>query len=325
MLLEPRQLALIHFRPFLNSDPPAIAEIWRSQPPLRGRLQSVTSNELESCVLAKPYFDPNGLILATDADRIVGFVHAGFGPSPDFSKPSHENGVICLLMTAAEHDDDLRCKLLERGEQYLRQLGARWIYGGQCYPLAPFYLGLYGGSDLPGVLAADRLWLECLQASGYETADRRLVFQRSLADFRAPVDRRLMQARRQFQVESTFDPAPNHWWDACMFALADRTRFRLLDNRAGYAVGYATFWNLEPLARNWGVQATGLIDLRIDFKHRRQGLATFLLSEALRQLQTHGTALAEIQVSERDIAAIGLIQRLGFEQIDEGIVFRKPS
>jgi hypothetical protein len=48
---------LIRYRSFENWDPPALAEIWRTQPPLRGRMQAVTPPLLEQHVLAKPWFE----------------------------------------------------------------------------------------------------------------------------------------------------------------------------------------------------------------------------------------------------------------------------
>ena len=53
---------MIRYRPFENRDPPGLAEIWRTQRPIRGRMQAVTPQLLEKHVLAKPWFDRQGLI-----------------------------------------------------------------------------------------------------------------------------------------------------------------------------------------------------------------------------------------------------------------------
>ena len=55
---------MIEFRPFRNNDSPGIAALWSEQPPLRGRLQNLTTTLLEQHVLSKPYFDPRQLIVA---------------------------------------------------------------------------------------------------------------------------------------------------------------------------------------------------------------------------------------------------------------------
>lgn len=76
---------MIHFRSFRNTDPPALCEIWRSQPPRRGLVSSLSPMLLDRYVLSKPYFDREGLIVAEDDDRPIGFAHAGFGPEIDLN------------------------------------------------------------------------------------------------------------------------------------------------------------------------------------------------------------------------------------------------
>ena len=148
---------MIRYRAFRNNDPPALVDIWRSQSAARHLVQPMTLELLSQLVLAKPYFDREGLIVALEDDKPVGFVHAGFGPSDDRREPSYEVGVVCMLMVHP-HDEEvaIRDDLLSRAEQYLADRGARTILGGAGGSYRPFYLGLYGGSDMPGVLDEDR-------------------------------------------------------------------------------------------------------------------------------------------------------------------------
>jgi len=315
---------LIRYRPFLNSDPPAIAEIWRGQPPLRGLAQPMSPLMLEQYVFSKPYFERHGLILAIDDDRPVGFVHAGFGPSEDDSALSCELGVTCVLMTVPHpQQHEIAQELLARSADYLCSRGAKVLYGGGIRPLIPFYLGLYGGCNLPGVLVSDTAAQEIYRNAGYREIDRCIVFQSELVGFRPVVDRRQMQVRRRYNVEATFDPPTANWWEACTSGQTDRTCFELVPRDGGPPRGVVTFWDMEPLASSWGVHAAGLLDLGIDQSCRRQGLATHLVGEALRQLHSHGATLAEVQAMQHNAAAIGLCKKLGFKEVDQGVVFRK--
>ena len=74
---------MIGYRIFRNSDPPHLADIWRTHAGRRGLMQPMTAALLEELVLSKPYFDPQGLIVATDGNHPVGFAHAAFGPTED--------------------------------------------------------------------------------------------------------------------------------------------------------------------------------------------------------------------------------------------------
>ncbi len=287
-------------------------------------MQPMSAALFEELVLCKPYFDNAGLSVALDDNAPVGFVHAGFGPSDDESTLSCECGVICMLLVRPEYRrQGIGQELLARAETYLRQRGAKRIYGGGIRPLTPFYLGLYGGSELPGVLVSDADALRRYRAAGFTEVERCGVFHRDLASFRAAVDRKQMQIRRQQNVQIEADPACRTWWEACTFGGFDRTRFELSPKAGGPVIASMTVWSMEPLSTTWGVRATGLCELQVDPPHRRQGLAQFLMGEAFRQLGSEGVALIEAQAMLRDEASVGLFKKLGFKQVDEGVVFRK--
>ena len=145
--------SVVTFRAFRNSDPPAIAELWSNADPVKGLMQPISVAVLERHVFAKPYFDRHGLILAFEEDALVGFVHAGFGPNPDRSDLDISIGVICLLMVRPRDDQlAIRQRLVEEAERYLLARGATEIRAGCIRTSSPFYLGLYGGSDMAGIL-----------------------------------------------------------------------------------------------------------------------------------------------------------------------------
>jgi len=314
-------------RAFLNTDLPALADIWNRQPESRCRAQPITSMLLERHVMCKPYFDRHGLIVAeSDEGRPVGFVHAGFGPRDDFAQLSTELGVVCMLLVAdGAGRDAIARDLLAAAEQYLHSRGARVIYAGQIFPLDPFYLGLYGGSEMPGVPQSDQPLRALLDAAGYQEADRVTILQADATGSRPTMDRKQLMLRRKFQTEARFDPPSDTWWEACTRGVTERTRFVVRPKGSETPCGQATFWDVEPLASSWGVHAVGLVQLEVDHQHRRQGLATLLISEAMRQLHGYGVTRVEVQTMQRNTAAVHLYQRLGFQQVDEGVVLRKPA
>ena len=317
---------MIRFRAFHNGDSPALAEIWSHQPPLRGRVRNVSALMLEDRVLSKPYFDRQGLIVAEEEGKPVGFVHAGFGPTEDMTDLSTEAGVTCMLMVAPQASGDaIADQLLVRAEQYLTQRGARVVYGGGIFPLNPFYLGWYGGSELPGVLASDHAFTSVFLRSGYREADRVVVLHAELDAFRPPVDRRQIQVRRAYRLETSIDPPAENWWQACSTSPAEYTQFELVPACGGRACASAALWNMEPLSDSCGGRAGGLVRVTIQQPHRRQGLGTYLLGGILRQLKMEGVAHVEVQAMRRNTAALGLYGKLGFQEIDQGVVFRKDA
>ena len=316
---------MFQFRPFCNSDPPHLAAIWRAQPPQRGVLQSVSVPLLEQRVFSKPYFDRHGLIVATVNEEPVGFVHASFGPDDQQSSLSTEVGATQLLMVRSEYyDSELPLALLAQGEQYLQQKGAKVLYAGGIYPLNGFYLGLYGGSELPGILSSDPFvgWVRTL---GYQEIDRVIILQRGLASFQAHASRKQRQLRREFVFRKQWSPPPTNWWEACTMGSLDRIEFGLSKGTGGPRVASVWFWDVEPLASAWGLRTAGISDLYVQPEYRRRGLATSLLNQAFKQLSLQGITLIETQTMHFNQPAISLYGELGFKTVDCGYVFRKES
>jgi ribosomal protein S18 acetylase RimI-like enzyme len=312
------------FRPFRNSDPPRLAEIWRDQPQRRWLMQSVTAGLLEQFVFSKPYFDPHGLIVAVQDGEPVGFVHAGFGPNEEESAVSTEFGTIYLLLLRSGHrEPSLAAELLGRAESYLQMSGAKVRYAGGIRPLNAFYLGLYGGSELPGVLAGDELFTSACARCGFREIDRVVILRRDISAFRPLVSRVQRQLRRETELREQFAPMAKTWWEACTIGAFDRLCYSLAPTAGGPAIAEAWFWDIEPLSSAWGVPTAGLVDLFVASERRRQGVATYMLSEVLPRVASRGVARIEAQTMQSNAPALALYAKLGFEKIDEGVVYRK--
>ncbi|MBC8868913.1 MAG: GNAT family N-acetyltransferase [Planctomycetes bacterium] len=312
---------MIRYRPFRNTDPPAIAELWCNHPPHRALVQPMSPTLFEQRVLSKPYFDRDGLIVAEEEGRIVGFAHGGFGSSEDDSGVNTEIGATCMLMVGP-HDarSQIANELLEASERYLTHRGARTLYAGSVFPANAFYLGLYGGCQSPGILESDSELSTLFRSAGYEETERHVIAQRKLAGFRPIVDRVQMQVRRQYQVEPEHDPPPDSWWEACTIGQIERMRYLLVSRRTGEVSGSVIFWDMERISSSWGVPSIGLMRLEIAENLRGQGLGVFLVGEALRHMHNNGALLAEARFVEGNRAAHALFEKLGFEQVDRGYV-----
>ena len=316
---------MIQFRHFRNSDPPALCDIWRSQPPTRGLMQPITHSLLEELVFCKPHFDRRGLIVAVNERGPIGFVHAGFGPTGNRATLDRTRGITCLLMVGPEGSPGTAEDLLAHSEAYLATQDAQDFYGGWIGREAPFYQGLCGGCLSPGILRSDSRQTELYQSAGYKASKCCLVWQRELASFRPVIDREIMKLRRQLVLCRTPEAPPNNWWDACTVGQLDQIRFELLPHGKKRAAAAASFWNVEPLASSWAVHAMGLLELDVENGSQREQLATFLLGEALRELKSYGAAVVEIQSDVADHGLVAACRRLGFQEVDQGIQFRKAG
>jgi len=317
---------VITYRSFRNTDPPALVEIWNDAFNGRGAVHLRHSTPLEHYVFAKPYFDPAGLILAVENGLGVGFIHAGFGANENDTAPSLAAGVTCMLGIRPRYRrQGIGSELLHRAEEYLRSRGATALYAGPIRPLNPFYLGLYGGSELPGFLASDEAAGPFFKKHGYRVCQTSLVFQRRLDKPVNVADGRFAAYRNRFDLRITPRKGAGSWWQEATMGLVEPFDFRLEDKQSGQLVAQTSVWEMEGFSWRWNQPSVGLTDLVVRPELRRQGLGKFLLAQMLRYLQEQFFGLVEVQTLEQNEAAVKLYRSVGFEQVDVGHAFRRAD
>ena len=315
---------MIEYRAFRNDDPPHLVRIWNEAFPGRAAYLLRSNSPLEAWVFSKPYFDPHGLILATDGGQAVGFVHAGFGPNEDQTALDRSRGVTCILAVAPSHRKlGVGAGLLRHAEEYLVSRGARELYAGPMRPLNPFYFGLYGGSDSPGFLTADIEAGPFFERAGYAVHRTCLVFHRKLDQPAPLIDPRFTGLRRRFEPQVLPRTKIGTWWEECLLGQLEPIEFRLEEKKTALLAARASFWEMDGFSWRWNYPAAGVMDIQVRADLRRQGVGKFLLAQLLRHLQEQYFGVAEVQTFEQNQVAIGLFRSLGFEQVDTGRQYRK--
>jgi ribosomal protein S18 acetylase RimI-like enzyme len=308
---------VIHYRSFRNADPPALARLWNQGLTGRGAALLRGPSALEACLFAKPYFDPEGLILAVADGEPVGFAHAGFGPAADGSALDPVLGVLCALAVSPGHRrQGIGAELLRRTEDYLRRRGARQLRAGPLRPNNPFTFGLYGGSESAGFLDSDALARPFLEKHGYHTDAGVTVLHHRLGQATA-ADGRFADYRRLYEVQPRSLPRQS-WWQECVRGPIDPAEFRLVDRARGTVAAAAVLWEMDTYRPRWDEHAVGVLDLTVLPEQRRRGLGKFLLAQILRYLREQFFTLVEVQVAEGNAAGLGLVRQLGFGPVDAG-------
>lgn len=290
-------------------------------------MQPVTAAMLEEFVFSKPYFDREGLIVALEGARPIGFVHAAAGARPDGTGTDPKVGVIAMLVTeAGDQAGEVTIELLHAACDYLKRRGAQRILAGAAPPHDPFYLGLYGGSVIAGVLEHERLLMEALRAEQFRPVQTWQFWRRTIADFHPPIDRQQRQLRLKFELSTTVDPATESWWEACQWGSFVRTRYDLVPRGGGVPLASAWMWDIVPLSRTWGRHAAGFIRWQATAAAKNYpGALAFLCAEVLSFLQQENIALAAAAVEQTDTELTAMYQLLGFEGYTSGFVFEKSA
>jgi ribosomal protein S18 acetylase RimI-like enzyme len=315
---------VLHYRTFRNTDPPRLVELWNQIFVGTGAVQLAGTSLLEFHVLAKPYFDPAGLLLAFDDDIPVGFAHAGFGTNIEEKALSVQTGVICLLgVIPVYRRSGIGTELLHRSEAYLRAKGAQELYAGSSPRRNPFYLGLYGGSNSAGVLASDTAAGPFLLHHGYRPVESFELWERRLDVSFAINDWRFPGHRRKYELRIAPRSGTSTWWRECIEGPLELVEFRLEEKPSGKLMALATAWDMETYSQRWREAAVGIVQVEVEPSIRRQGLAKFLLDQILRHLQDQCFVRAELITSPDDELASNLFRGLGFQQIDVGHSYKR--
>jgi hypothetical protein len=319
-----RKKPLVSYRPFLNGDVLDLVKIWKNHGPDSALTADISIDLFERLVLSKPYFDREGLIVAVEKNCVAGFVHAGFGPNEEESQLDFHRGVISMLLV---HNDckhqEVADDLLQRAELYLNDRGAKEIYAAGFGNVCPFYLGLYGGSQLPGILESDTARSNLFERNNYQRVGRVLISRCDLGGFQTRMDRELLRLRRATQIEYVVEPKSRSWWDACTQGYLPQLQAIARPSGGGPEVVSAIFWDMQTLVPPNASRTMGLSEIRMADSPQHRDTARYLLLETFRYLQRQGIGAVQSQAAEEDATTRELLQAVGLQDNGFGLILKK--
>jgi ribosomal protein S18 acetylase RimI-like enzyme len=266
-------------------------------------------------VTSQPSFDPTALLVATDARGAVGFVH--FGPLTNFwyglpeRRPDPSQGQVWAVV-APPSDRGLMQALLDAAVSRLASGGVKrvlvhpsWVQGSQ-----PFYNGIAGAYEIPGLAESRVELLELLGANGfdaiahYATPEFDLSDHARLSSLRQEAERIWQRMRgaglkaETRQVTSAFFP-PRRVVDLVWG----------LDTVAMTAYG---LW--DEYARQYGRRLYGITGVQVAKGWRGMGLGKLVMVLAMEAAAREGAQAVHLHVYRANEPAWNLYHRaLGFQ------------
>jgi ribosomal protein S18 acetylase RimI-like enzyme len=314
---------LIEYRPFHNTDPPKLTELWNFGRLGPGAATEFSNDALDMLVLSEPYFDKRGLIIASEGDEVVGFAHAGFGANAEGTGLATDTGVIsAVLVRIDRRRQGIGRELVRRAEAYLRRAGAQEMFAGESGSRNPFYLGLYGGAESAGFLESDVNAAPFFGAMGYVPAERHLILRRDITAKKDPFDPRAVILKRTMKLVVLDHPPDATWWWMTRHGRFESVTFALLPT-SGPPSAYVTCWGMELHAQTRGQRTVGITNVRVAEAYRHKGYAKLLLTDVIRRLREELVTHVEATINAEDAPALALFRGLSFDPQDAGVVYRK--
>jgi GNAT superfamily N-acetyltransferase len=303
----------VHIRTFLNSDAPGLVELWRRQAPVAGRLNAVTPAMLETHVFSKLYWDPTGFFVAESAGRLLGAISCGFGPDSTGGTLNPRSGILSHWLIDSAHAA-ANPALWNAARDYFMRSGSDSISYGSQFPSSPFWSGFCGGTFVPGLVDGDLNVAGQLAELGFAPADEIDVLFLRLEEFKPPVDRRVVMARRTHEIRLAIDPPPENWWHGCVGVFRHAYQFRIFERKSNRACGSLSFCNTRPQDSGWDSCYMGIARIDVDQGMQRSGLGQAMLFEAIRDLADRGIIEIEAQVPRNNLACQAMLMKVGFRR-----------
>lgn len=306
----------------------AVVNFWNSCCYPHNRRSGITIDVLERQVFAKPFFDPNGFIIAWKGNKIVGLAHASFGFTDDYSAVDYSQGIIPLICYNDAPDvDAVLDALIVSCERHLVSKGATRIQIGTTYPHAPFYLGLFHSSDLSGVDLGESLLTSAASRHGYSITSSKSHFRRDLDNLDWASSSEFSQLRQRFSIQMEYCPTMSRWGEAIAMNGLVWSRFSLVELGQGVinaqrpAVQCA-LWVIDEDPETEMI-AVGLSQCQVNPEYRGQRLGLFILSEAIRRLVDQQVERVEVQVPDEWRSLITSLSSHGFELFAHSALYSK--
>lgn len=251
----------------------------------------------------KSYFDPQGLLVAMERRKVVGWVHACLAPgSEGHHDPNNKIARIRMLMFAP---DRLKVgnALVAEATAWLAQSGQTEIEALHARVGYPFYRGLWMGGEPMAPSSLPQLQL-ALEVGGYKSTQES-IFMTARMTARPKVI--------EPDVRADFADAPAQMKHEGMrqswIGFEPMTTQAVVDGQNAGGIA----WVIEPhVADRLGAACMNIWGLGVAEKHRRQGLAGALVSRAMAHSYKLGARFCSVGTQLWNAPAHATYAKLGF-------------
>jgi hypothetical protein len=312
----------VDIRSYRNTDSQALCRVFNAHYQAVGLSCVLTPLSLELCVLAKPYFVPELLLVAEVDGTVAGFAQLGFAPDATLQTLSTTQAILSALCVPVQpNSTEIAAQLIAAAMRIVSQCGAVQLRFSPPPPASPFFAGLALGDGMIGAPSTDTRLHAWLTSAGWKADERVVYWEVDLANFHPPMDRMQIQIRRMASVERLLDEPMLPWYVASMLGHTEQIKFQLANRDTQSIAADIVLWTIghellpqpDTIVRLW--------PLASEVCRRNEDHLVFLLAEAFRQMREDRVDVVRTVASDKDADVSRLLRRMGFDALISGNVF----
>jgi GNAT superfamily N-acetyltransferase len=280
-----------------------MADLYNSETEFEPHIAPLTASRFVEMVERKSYFDPSGLFIAAEGDRVIGWVHACIAPG---SEPRHDPAALVArirLLVYPRDRLDVGAALVSEATAWLRGEGYQSIEAMHAESGYPFYRGLWMGSEPKCLVTMPHIQL-ALEVGGYRNTLESIYMVADLSSHRPHSGPKAPVEFAESVQEMAHAGMRESW-----------VGFRPMGVRAMVGEEEAGFlgWVLLPhVADRLGAPCLNIWSLWVPEAHRRKGIAGALLSHALGRGRALGACCASVSTQLWNAPAHATYAKAGF-------------
>ncbi|MCC7146574.1 MAG: GNAT family N-acetyltransferase [Phycisphaeraceae bacterium] len=290
--------------PYESRDLEAMAELYNRQALEEPHVAPMSGLMFEELVIAKSYFDPQGLLVAREGQEVLGWIHASVAPTTEIWQDARATFARICMLVYPVGKLELGLRLVERARDWLASQGHQTLMAFHSRQGYPFYRGLWMGGERMCPTTFVHLHA-ALSAGGFKaTAES--------AFLRAQLDRRPREEQAAIAAEFVDEPldmarkSTAESWRG----FAPRTIKAMVGKDQAGIIGYV----MQPqLTAKLGGPCVNIYLLATNPSYQRKGIAAALVSRAVAKGYELGARRATVGTQLGNVAAHRTYERFGFK------------
>jgi hypothetical protein len=252
---------MIKIRPFLNTDPPALAEVINRCCKIESL---VSASLLEHAVFSKICFTHDRLLIASDGHQLVGFVHLGSEASDD----SESSTLTISNLLFDEGDVPTAVALVDAATAFARDKGFSALRIGSSPENAEYYNGISSHFLNVGIPDFHHV-LPILNQIGFQELTAWICYQCDPDTIKIPFRREHMLYRRSHDVVQVIDPVFDSKAINLVFSHLANSELRLIERDTNLIVARLVYASLAHSYPGWPSRGVDVLSWCIGLSYLR--------------------------------------------------------